>query len=182
MKNFTLLSTLLLSLTSTYVLAANQNCKPISGQIERLVPDTNRDGSLACHIQDARSSHFPDLTFLGAPYCFSTTLTATIGTPPARTVAVTGTAYSGLTAFGANQLNAASAISFQNTSGLNLGRIFTQDLIFGFTDSNGFTATHELLTMVSGTNTFNGGHGHLEITGNALAGPATFTGVLCVEY
>jgi hypothetical protein len=174
MKYSTFIPAVLLSLTSVNALAGAYICKPITGTIQQLTPDP------ACNILQAKPSHFPDVTFLFEltvpDTCFSGNLQATLGdnTP------VTGASYSGVTLNGIGQFTAASAIILRNATNNNveLGRVYTQDVIFA---ADNPAITTEYLTMVSGSKMFKGGHGHLEITGNALFGPTGFTGVICTE-
>ncbi|MDO9046273.1 MAG: hypothetical protein Q7U66_00885 [Methylobacter sp.] len=167
MKYFTFIPAVLLSLTSFNAFSDAYICKSITGTIQKL---TSNPG---CNILQEKSSHFSDVIFLGIPdTCFSGNLTATLeGNTP-----VTGISYSGLTVNGIGQLTAASVIRLKAGT-IELGRIFTKDVVF----NPGGGATTELLTMVGGSKTFNGGHGGIEITGDGLYQATTFTGQLCIQ-
>ncbi len=176
MKNIALIPVLLLSLTSVNALAEGYTCNDLTlGTITPLVADPK------CSILQEKAAHFPDVTFLkalGVPAdqsCFTGKITAMLGKTP-----VTGTSYSGLTLNEVNSnpsqssfLTAATVIKL-NAGSLELGRVYTKDVVFTFEGK-------ELLTMVGGSKTFNGGYGNLVITGNALAEPTRFTGKLCTE-
>jgi len=136
MKYSTFIPVVLLSLTSVNALASGYTCKTITGTINQLEPDLNPDGTPACHILQAQSSQFPDVTFLYPTIpdnsCFYSELTATLGN---RTV--TGTIYAGLTrnvpepgSVTSYQFSAASIITLRQAStGNSLGRIYTKDVI-----------------------------------------------------
>ncbi|MFI3185709.1 MAG: hypothetical protein QX198_06975 [Methylococcaceae bacterium] len=173
MKNLTLIPAILLSVISVNALADNEhqtsvkyNCKTITGTIAPLLPDP------ACNIKQEQLGHFPDVNFLGFPgTCFKSTLTARLGN-----IQVTGTSYSGLTANAINDpaiLTAASVIRL-NAGSDELGRVFTTDMTL-------LANSKENLTMVDGSKIYNGGKGHLEITGNALYEQTTFAGTLCSQ-
>lgn len=184
MKSSIFIPAVLLSLTSVDSHADDFTCRNITGTIQQLVPDENPDHTPACHILQVRPQHLPDETFffdhpeilpppLPATCFYSPNVTATFGNTP-----VSGIAYSGLTVNRiGHQFSAATAIRLY-AGPVDLGKIVTTDIII---DPFNPPTTKERLTMVSGTKTFNDGHGHLEITGNALAGPTNFSGVLCIE-
>lgn len=178
MKSHILIPAVFLSLTSINALADGYNCQKITGQLSLLTPDA------ACHILLAKARHFPDTTFIAeiAPantpnICFSGQLTAKLGN---NNKPISGTSYSGLTQNSLGQLTAASAIQLNSNNIANtsiaLGKIYTKDVVI-----NPLGPTSEILTMVDGSNTFNGGHGELEITGNALFQAVSFTGQICTE-
>ncbi|MBD9354449.1 hypothetical protein [Methylomonas albis] len=157
------------------LVSANSNagdyvCKTINGVIQPFAADPD------CNILRFKDRHFPDATFLGPlpaeapPVCFAGSLTATLGKQQ-----LTGTAFSGVIANGVGQLTAVSAIKLSAGS-VELGRIFTKDLIF-----NPDAATTEMLTVVAGSKVFKGSHGQFEITGNITYQTATLTGQLCIE-
>ncbi len=192
MKNFTLIPAVLLSLTSINALASGYSCTTITGTINQLAPDLNTDGTPACHIKQAQTvqSILPDEVFL-FPFipdfvpasCFYTSLTASLGRR-----AVTGTVYSGLTQnsplplLGTNyQFSAASIITLRLVStGSLVGRIFSQDVIIAPFEFGPTSSTREFVTVVNGTNTFNGIQGHIEVLGNLIDGDRAFTGKLCL--
>jgi len=188
MKYFTLIPAILLSLTSVNALASGYTCKTITGTINQLGLDLNPDGTPACHILQAQSSQFSDVTFLYPNIpdllpasCFYSELTATLGN---RTV--TGTIYAGLTrnvpepgSVTSYQFSAASIITLRQAStGNSLGRIYTKDVII-----DPFGLTREFITAVNGTDTFKSVQGHIEVLGNlllpVLPGTQNFTGTLC---
>lgn len=171
MKLSTVTMAVLATLASENLLAGDYICKTISGIIQPSTVDPD------CNILRFKDRQFPDVTFLGPlpadapPVCFAGSLTATLG----KNQQLTGTAFSGLIANGVGQLAATSAIKLSAGS-VELGRVFTKDLIF-----NPDGATTEILMMVGGSKTFKGGHGQFEIIGNTTYQTATFTGQLCVE-
>lgn len=175
MKSHMLIPAVFLSLTSINALADDYNCQKITGQLSPLTPDST------CQILRAKANHFPDTTFIAeiAPtntpnVCFSGQLTATLGN---NNTPITGTSYSGLTQNSIGQLTAASAIQLNsNNTRIALGKIYTKDVVI-----NPLGPTSEILTMVDGSHTFNGGHGELEITGNALFQAVSFTGKICTQ-
>jgi hypothetical protein len=178
MKNHLLISAVFLSLTFINARADGYSCQKITGQLSQLTPDS------ACHILLAQGNHFPDTTFIAniapsAPnVCFSGQLTATLG----NNSPIRGTSYSGITYNTGGQLTAASSIELYSGKVANarntLGKIYTKDIVVIDSNTNN---PGEILTMVDGSNTFNGGHGQLEITGNALYQAVNFTGMICVE-
>jgi len=185
MKYFTLIPAILLSLTSVNALASGYTCKTITGTINQLGLDLNPDGTPACHILQAQSSQFSDVTFLYPNIpdllpasCFYSELTATLGN---RTV--TGTIYAGLTRNAPEpvsgtsyQFSAASVINVRQAStGNSLGRIYTKDVTIAPFDFG----TREFITIVNGADTFKGVQGHIEVLGNLMVGPQNFTGTLC---
>ncbi|AMK76683.1 MULTISPECIES: hypothetical protein [Methylomonas] len=171
MKLSTVTIALLATLASENVLADDYICKTISGTIQPSTVDPD------CNILRFKDRQFPDVTFLGPlpagapPVCFAGSLTATLG----KNQQLTGTAFSGLIANEVGQLVGASAIKL-NAGSVELGRVFTKDLIF-----NPDGATTEILTMVGGNKVFKGGRGQFEINGNILYQSAPFSGQLCVE-
>lgn len=178
MKFRTITTAILLTLPMSTAFAGGLVCKTINGTVSPLALDPT------CKIVSYKKEIYPDLTFVGKPAtpaspstssaCFFSQLTATLGN-----IQVTGTAYSGLTVNDLGSgLTAASAITFKDANGYKLGEIFTQDVIV---DGTIPTATKEELVMVDGTRMFNKGKGHLIISGNALIGATTFTGVLCAD-
>ena len=176
MKYFTFIPAVLLSLTSVNALAVGYICKTITGTIQQLSPDQR------CNILQEKPNRFPDVTFyveLGAQpaeTCFSGELAdALFGNTP-----VTGTSYHGLTVNGIGKLTAASAIRL-TAAGHELGKVYTQDATFNPGTAKDHANTKELLTMVSGSKRFKDGHGHVEITGNALYGETQFSGMLCIK-
>lgn len=165
MKFITAIPVVFLAFTSVSALAGNYTCKPITGTIQQLTPDST------CKILKDKANYFPDVTFIGAVgTCFTGQMAAKLGGK-----AVTGTSYSGLTVNGVGQLTAASAIRLKAGS-VELGRVFTKDVI---TDPE--VNPNELVTMVSGSKMFKGGYGNLEIKGNGLYQATSFTGVVCIE-
>jgi len=168
-----LIPAVFLSLASINALADDYNCQKITGQLSLLISDST------CQILRAKAKHFPDTTFIAETVptntpniCFSGQLTATLGN---NNTPIRGTSYSGLTKNSIGQLTAASAIQL-NSNNIALGKIYTKDVVI-----NPLTSTSEILTMVGGSNTFNGGHGELEITGNALFQAVSFTGKICTQ-
>ena len=166
MKSYMLIPAIFLSLTAINALADAYSCQKITGQLSQLTPDS------ACHILSAQSNHFPDSTFVPNA-CFSGKLTATLG----NNSSISGTSYSGLTNNSSDQLTAVSSIELYNGK-VALGKIYTKDIVVIDPKTNNFG---EILTMVGGSNTFNGGHGELEIVGNALYQAVNFTGIICIE-
>jgi|GEM_PF-1186531 len=166
MKSYMLIPAVFLSLTAINALADAYSCQKITGQLSQLTPDS------ACHILSAQSNHFPDSTFVPNA-CFSGKLTATLG----NNSSISGTSYSGITNNSSGQLTAASSIELYNGT-VALGKIYTKDIVVIDSKTNNYG---EILTMVGGSNTFNGGHGQLEIIGNALYQTVNFTGMICIE-
>jgi len=162
MKSYMLIPAVFLSLTAINVLAEGYSCQKITGQLSPPTPDYN------CNIYPEQSNHFPDTTFV-PNVCFSGQLAAILG----NNNPISGKYFSGFTNNSSGQLTAASAIELYNGKVANasktLGKIYTKDIVVN-PNNHG-----EILTMVDGSNTFNGGHGQLEITG------VNFTGMICIE-
>jgi hypothetical protein len=189
MKFTPFICAILLSLQFSNSLAADFLCKPITGTtLQGLMTDID------CMVYKAQKDHFPSLIFLISedsqnPFCYSATFEGTLGKKgtPGGSISIEGTTFSGLTQ---NQMNvndpsvspvftAASVISINNgANGKYLGDVYTQDLII--TDPLDNNNTRERLVVVDGIKNFKGTKGHLEILGNALAGPTTFAGTLCI--
>ena len=177
MKSYLLAPAILLTLTSINTYADSYNCQKITGQLAPLTPDAS------CRILLAKANHFPETTFVAesAPsalgVCFSGQLTATLG---ANNIPISGKSYSGITQNTIGQLTAASAIELYSGTVVNvsnaLGKIYTKDIVI-----SPQVNTIEILTMIGGSNTFNGGHGVLEVAGNALSQTVNFTGMICTQ-
>ncbi|MGZ8187066.1 MAG: hypothetical protein ACXWTL_11515 [Methylobacter sp.] len=166
---------ILLSLQFSNSLAAGFICQPITGTLDMLMEEA------ACSIYTAKKDYFPSLTFLtpeqsSLPVCYSAKFIGKLGSIPIK-----GAAYSGLTINGINVndplvppvLTAASIITINGPS----GSVYTHDLIKEPFDAG---ITRERLTIVEGSKIFKGAQGHMEILGNALAGPTKFAGTLCI--
>jgi formate hydrogenlyase subunit 3/multisubunit Na+/H+ antiporter MnhD subunit len=175
MKFTPLVSAIILSLQFTNSLAAGFICQPITGTLDMLLEE------VACSVYTAKKDYFPSLTFLTPeqstlPVCYSAKFSGKLGSIP-----ITGAAYSGLTSNGMNVndplvspvLTVASIITINGPS----GSVYTHDLIKEPFDVG---ITRERLTIVAGSKTFKGAQGHMEISGNALAGPTKFAGTLCI--
>ncbi|MGZ8165315.1 MAG: hypothetical protein ACXW04_07515 [Methylobacter sp.] len=138
-----------------------------------------------CSVSTAQKDYFPSLTFLipeqsELPVCYSAKFIGKLGN-----ISIKGAAYSGLTRNEMNVndplvspvLTAASIISINGP----YGNIYTHDLIkepFDLVADN--SITRERLVVVDGSKIFKGTKGHMEILGNALAGPTKFAGTLCI--
>lgn len=172
MKLSTLIIGLALPLACTNAFA-DYTCKTISGTIKQLTPDTS------CTIQLAQPARFADVAFIPS-YCYTSTLTAKLD----NTTSLTGKVYSGLTvnniSNGVDQATAASAIQIIS-GGVELGKIYTTDVIFDPYNYSTSSTTRELLTQVDGSRIYKEGKGHFEIKGNALASDTAFSGTLCTE-
>jgi hypothetical protein len=171
MKYSTFIPTIILTLTSTAVLANEYTCTTLVATVSPLTPEIG-----TCTIAEAQANHFPDLSFNSG--CFSTTLNnAKLGGKEIKATAYSGLTDTSLQIYG--QLKAATMLIVRNAANtLELGRVYTQDnidLVLGM----------ESLTMVSGTRSYKGGHGNYTLTGNASDPnplvPVTLKGTICIE-
>ncbi|CAA9891221.1 conserved exported hypothetical protein [Candidatus Methylobacter favarea] len=185
MKFTPVFSAIVLSLQFSNSLAADSSvsCQPVSGTLQQLLPDDS------CTVYTAQKKYFPDLTFLTLaspsplpilfpPYCYSGTFVGQLGT----TATINGTVFSGLTENNFNLLEALTAASVININAVDaidgkikeLGTLYTNDSI-----SSPVFMTTERLTMIAGSKIFKDAQGYIDISGNAIAGPTSFTGTLC---
>ncbi len=164
---------LTLSLPFGNILANDFECKRFAGDIQLFpVPDGE------CPILNYREKYFPDLTFLHQQQipqtCFIGQLEGSLDK-----MRITGQVFSGLTTNRLGEssfLTAASFIKLYNADNSEkLGNVVTQDIIMNLNDDS-----KEYLTMIKGSQYFNGGKGHFEIHGNVFIG-ARFKGTLCLE-
>lgn len=200
MKNFTLISVIVLSLHIG-------NSQAAGGGFQCLNFTTPDDPEFvlgfepypeACDIiRDAKVKYFPDITLLidttnplpfppqGFPLCYRAQFTGNLGSIP-----VIMTAYSGITETdlaeynltnGLLNLTAATALTINaqnsnHTSDRELGTVYTQDQILGIYPE---IAPREYLTVVGGNKQFEQGKGHFVIEGDTFAPGTQVKGKLC---
>jgi hypothetical protein len=193
MKNFTLISAIILSLQFVNAqAAAGYKCRHFTGTIPVYPTYHETLGDLglyynadACSIVTAaKNKYFPDITLID-PYCFSSKFIGDLEGTPVVVTMNSGITQNDLAEYNlANSLpdvTAATAITINKlngdindyTLGKNLGTVYSQDEFLNPAD-----APREYMTVVGGSTLFD--KGKLVIIGDAALG-AEVEGRLCFQ-
>lgn len=194
MKNLFRIFTIFWALQAIAVQADGLSCLPFEAETDAAItPDASGTCAIRAIVNESRGKYFQDLKFLGefpglGTVCYSGSITdGHIGGVPGdydTGIKIKASFVNGITSVDLNpqnffptSLSAAGIYTIVTFDGKKqLGKLYTQEVVLA--DQS---PTTEYAIVVDGTKLFNKGMGNWRITGDALSGPVTLNGTVCME-